>query len=131
METRQIVLVDTNILIEIYKNNELVKKNIESLQSRGIAISIVSASELVYGAKDKNELRLWMKSIEELVVFKIDEEISQKAFDLMHRFSLSHNLDFPDALIAATALLKNIELYTLNLKHFRYIPDLKLYEPVH
>lgn len=131
METRQIVLVDTNILIEIYKNNELVKKNIENLQSRGIAISIVSASELVYGAKDKNELRLWMKSIEELVVFKIDEEISQKAFDLMHRFSLSHNLDFPDALIAATALLKNIELYTLNLKHFRYIPDLKLYEPVH
>ena len=34
-----------------------------------------------------------------------------------------------DALIAATAIFHNAELFTLNRKDFAYIPNLKLYEP--
>lgn len=36
----------------------------------------------------------------------------------------------PDALIAATALVHNLELYTLNAKDFRFISNLQLYQPV-
>lgn len=35
----------------------------------------------------------------------------------------------PDCLIAATCLVFNLELYTLNLKDFDYIKGLKLYKP--
>jgi predicted nucleic acid-binding protein len=48
----------------------------------------------------------------------------------MESYSLSHNLSLPDALIAATALVHNLELYTLNTKDFQFISNLKLYEPV-
>lgn len=38
-------------------------------------------------------------------------------------------LSIPDALIAATALVYDVELYTLNLKDFCFIPGLILYAP--
>ncbi|WP_199301990.1 PIN domain-containing protein [Pseudanabaena cinerea] len=45
----------------------------------------------------------------------------------MANYSLSHKLTIPDALIAATALANDLELYTLNIKYFRFIENLKLY----
>jgi tRNA(fMet)-specific endonuclease VapC len=37
-------------------------------------------------------------------------------------------LAIPDGFIAATAIAGNIELFTLNVKDFRYIDELKLYK---
>jgi tRNA(fMet)-specific endonuclease VapC len=34
------------------------------------------------------------------------------------------------ALIASTALVHNLELYTLNAKDFRFIANLRLYQPL-
>ena len=45
---------------------------------------------------------------------------------LMETYSLSHTLSLPDALIAATALVHNIEIYTLNTKDFGFIPNLSI-----
>ena len=45
----------------------------------------------------------------------------------MANYSLSHKLTIPDALIAATALANDLELYTLNIKDFRFIENLRLY----
>ena len=45
----------------------------------------------------------------------------------MANYSLSHKLTIPDALIAATALVNDLELYTLNIKDFRFIENLRLY----
>jgi len=51
------------------------------------------------------------------------------AVNFVKTYCLSHKLEFADALIAATAILHNVELYTLNRKDFVFIPNLKLYEP--
>jgi len=48
---------------------------------------------------------------------------------LMEKYSLSHKLSIPDALIASTALVYQQELYTLNDKDFRFISELRLYSP--
>jgi len=45
----------------------------------------------------------------------------------MEEYSLSHRLSIPDALIASTAIVNDLELFTLNLKDFRFIKGLKLY----
>jgi tRNA(fMet)-specific endonuclease VapC len=45
----------------------------------------------------------------------------------MERYALSHKLTIPDALIAATALVNNVDLYTLNVKDFRFIEGVNLY----
>ena len=57
---------------------------------------------------------------------ELDETISALAIDLLFDYSLSHNLKFPDALIAATAILTNFELFTRNIKDFKYIPNVRL-----
>jgi predicted nucleic acid-binding protein len=46
----------------------------------------------------------------------------------METYSLSHKLSLPDALIAATALVHDLKLYTLNVKDFRFIAGLELYQ---
>lgn len=46
--------------------------------------------------------------------------------NLIEKFSKSHGLQIPDALIAATALELGLPLSTANLKDFQYIPDLQL-----
>jgi len=82
---------------------------------------------LVYGALNKKELAVWMRNIEDLITFQLVEAISERAFELMKRYSLSHDLDLPDSLIAATALVRGVPLYTLNVKDFRYIEGINLY----
>jgi hypothetical protein len=46
--------------------------------------------------------------------------------ELLEKYSLSHKLSLPDALIAATAIVYGIELFTLNLKDFKFIKQVKL-----
>jgi predicted nucleic acid-binding protein len=45
----------------------------------------------------------------------------------MGKYVLSHKLALPDGFIAASALAYDMELYTLNLKDYRFISGLKLY----
>jgi predicted nucleic acid-binding protein len=51
-------------------------------------------------------------------VLHFDQEISEKAIQLIDNYKLSHNLQIPDAIIGATALVHNIPLFTYNLKDF-------------
>jgi predicted nucleic acid-binding protein len=46
--------------------------------------------------------------------------------ELIKTYSKSHNLNLPDALIAATAIIKQMPLITLNLKDFKYIDELEI-----
>ena len=61
-------------------------------------------------------------------VVQINEEISGKAVELIASYSKSHNLLIPDALIAATALVFDLPLFTRNLSDFRFLPSLNLVE---
>ncbi|WP_310379306.1 PIN domain-containing protein [Flavobacterium sp.] len=66
--------------------------------------------------------------IDSLIVLPIESSISIVSVNLVEKYSLSHKLSLPDALIAATALYHNIPLYTLNKKDFKFIPKIKLFE---
>ncbi|HRI46682.1 MAG TPA: hypothetical protein PK559_06215, partial [Ignavibacteriaceae bacterium] len=60
--------------------------------------------------------------------YHIHNDISIMAVSLTEQYSKSHKLSIPDALIAATAIINNFELFTLNIKDFKYIPNIKLYK---
>jgi len=122
------ILCDTNILIEFYKGNMGVISELQNIGLFNLSISIVTAGELYYGAKDKRELEKIQKHLTLLKQIPLSEDISAIFLKLLEAFALSHKLSVPDALIAATALSQNIPLFTLNLKDFQYIPDLLLYK---
>ena len=120
---KKLVICDTNIFIEFYKGNNKIIENLKKIGSNNIALSSVTAGELIFGAFNKTELRNIRKDIEELKVLPLNEKISRNFIDLMLQYSLSNNLDLPDALIASTAIISGLELYTLNLKDFKYIDN--------
>ena len=121
------ILCDTNILIEFYRNNASVIAELKKIGQANIAVSVVTSGELIYGALNKRELNQILEDLSHLQVLTIDSKISLDFLQLMEQYSLSHKLSLPDALIAATALAHAIPLYTMNLKDFKFIPDLKLH----
>jgi hypothetical protein len=121
------ILCDTNILIEFYKNNNAVISELKKIGQPNIAVSVVTSGELIFGAINKKELHQILKDLSHLNVLSIDAGICSIFLKLMEQHSLSHKLSLPDALIAATALVHDVPLYTMNLKDFRFIPKLKLY----
>jgi tRNA(fMet)-specific endonuclease VapC len=127
MANNQVILCDTNIIIEFYKNNPAVVAELTLIGQPNIAISIVTAGELVYGALNKKELNQILLDIAHLNLLHIDDQIGSTFITLMANYSLSHNLTLPDALIAATAIVHDIPLYTLNIKDFRYMTEVSLY----
>jgi len=121
------IVLDTNILIEILKGNQDVVQKLESLDFV-YCTSSISVMELYFGAFDKVELFKLKKFITLFEVIKLDENISSISTELIFEYSKSHHLSIPDSLIASTAISKNIRLYTLNLKDFRYIDGLTLFK---
>jgi hypothetical protein len=121
------ILIDTNILIEIYKNNTLIIDIVKKIGQNNIAISDITCAELFYGVRNKRELQIISKDLNKLEILHIQEEVSKNAVELVEKYALSHKLSIPDALIAATAIYYNLPLYTLNLKDFVFIKEIQLY----
>lgn len=122
------IICDTNILIHAFNGDS---KTIEALQSIGyenIALSSVTVMELYQGMANKQDLAQMKKKIKYFDIIQIDTISSKLAISLIEKYRLSNGLAIPDALIAASAIVVQLELFTYNLKDFSFIPDLKLFK---
>ena len=122
------ILLDTNILIEILKGNKETIQKVEAFDVM-LCVSAISVMELYYGALNKAELGKLEKfiSLFHLIhLIHLDENISKSATKLIKSYAKSHTLDIPDSLIASTALEHKCRLFTYNLKDFKYIDRLEL-----
>ncbi len=84
--------------------------------------------ELLQGMGNKSELFMMQKRIQNFHIFEITESISKRTREYVKTYALSHKLQIPDAFIAATAVEYNLCLFTFNIKDFKYIPNINLYE---
>ena len=84
--------------------------------------------ELYYGALNKRELNKIKKALSEFSILPLNEEITEIAINLIEKYSKSHGLKIPDALIASTAIYYDISLWTYNIKDFRFIEKLSLFK---
>lgn len=123
------ILCDTNIFIEFYRNNEDVITALQNIGVSNLSVSVITIGELYFGARDRRELLKIKKHLSVLNQIPIDLETSETTLYLLETYALSHRLSLPDAIIAATALRHNFSLYTLNVKDFRFIDGLALYKP--
>lgn len=121
------ILCDTNVLIEFYKGNQNILDVLHEIGPSNLAISVITTGELYYGVKDKRELRKIQKHLALLQQIPLDTEISTLFIKLLGDYSLSHKLSIPDALIAASSICYRLPLYTLNMKDFRFIPEIELH----
>ena len=89
-------------------------------------MSSITYMEVMVGAFNKREVGIIKKAFSDFVIVEISELISVKARSLIEKYTKSHGLLIPDALIGATALELGLPLYTTNIKDFQFIPDLIL-----
>lgn len=128
MEEEKLVIADTDVLIEFLdRANKEVKERLLVIGIENICISEITASELLYGARDKRHWESLNKFIDQSLVLPVTREISNLHLTLVSEYSLSHKLKVQDALIAATSIKLNLELYTLNVKDFKFIKDIRLF----
>jgi len=128
MDKKEIILCDSNVIIDCINHRQ---KTIDDIQGiiGSIAISIVTEFEVIAGAKDGMMQKRFEKLLNHYIVISLDSDISFLAINLYKKYRLSHGLDMPDSLIAATAIELDIPLFTYNVKDFRYIPGVQLYSP--
>lgn len=122
----KMLLLDTNILIDYLRGKQAAIEFIDSANKRRFAVNTVVVLELYNGCLNRAELTKIRHLLNGFMHFELNEAIAQAATRIGHSYALSHSVSAPDALIAATALVYNLELRTANLKDFRMIPGLKL-----
>ena len=118
------VILDTNILIEILKGNQKTIQIVEQFDR--LFISAITVMEIYFGALNKQELKKLKQFVSSFDVISLNENISNIATNLIYKYTKSHTLDIPDALIASASIFINTPLFTYNKKYFKYINDIEL-----
>lgn len=126
------VILDTNIIIDHLrqqgKEDTILMKVAHAAGKEELAISIISVQELYEGksTQDKRKEELLLATIAPLNIFSYTYEIAQYAGEIAR--DQKNAIEFADAAIAATAIIHNAQLLTLNKKDFTVIKELELFQ---
>jgi tRNA(fMet)-specific endonuclease VapC len=125
METR-LVLCDTDVWIEYFRKNIPVVQLLDEIGVHNLYASVITKAEMQRWAKNKEKLKSINKIIDKIPFIDIDLHISQRFSQLFEKHFLEYGNAIPDTIIAATAIEYDIELFTLNQRHYKFYSDLKL-----
>lgn len=124
------VVIDTNVVIDHLRQKgsteSALSKLIGQIELTEAAISFMSVQELFAGQSTKDrEIERWILTIiKPYRLLPYTFEIAKLAGEIDR--DSKNQIDFPDAAIAATAILNKASLFTLNKKDFKGIKGLKL-----
>lgn len=120
------MIFDTDILIWLQRGNSKAAEIIDKTEDR--EISIITYMELLQCAAGKHQHKQIKDFLVDcnFIVTPLNENIGHRAAIYIEEYSLADGLRTNDALIAATAIERNVELISGNKKHYRIIKDLQL-----
>ena len=117
--------LDSDVIIELLKNNDKTKNAIISLDAEFYTTTI-NAFELWGGRKDKEEeiidsLITWLNTKE------LDKKSAYRAGDIRRKLKKQGaDIEFRDIFIAAICIQNDLELFTYNKKHFERLKQFGL-----
>lgn len=118
-------LVDTNTVID-YIGEKLPENSLELIDDLEINLSVVSRIELlVWRNVSDEQLQVVKDFIDASKVFGLDEQVILESIEIRKNYRLK----LPDAIIAATAIVKKLTLLTRNIKDFERIANLNCIDP--
>jgi predicted nucleic acid-binding protein len=127
------IVCDTDIMIDYWdvssKRHAQTKIILEdNIGLDNVMISAITKMELLMGASNKIEESKIKKNLNRFNLALINNAITLEAIALFEMYRLSHAMAIPDCFIGATAKIMNLELFTYNLKDYRFMNKLRLFE---
>lgn len=122
------LIVDTTILIEYFRKTDKANSKLVShfKQFKTLYISTVTEFEIINGATEKH-LQFWNGMLPRFTVLDFDSRAAREAANIVAQLKTKRKtIDKPDLFIAATAIVHELTLDTLNRKHFIDIDKLQL-----
>jgi predicted nucleic acid-binding protein len=110
-------LVDTDVWIDYLRGHPQAVACVAQLPER-VWISAISVAELHVGVRDGAEQAALALLLSSLDVADLTTSIAATGGLLRRDFGRSHGVGLNDALIAATAVERGLQLLTLNVKHY-------------
>lgn len=121
------ILIDTDILIKVFRGNGF-HKSILDKEVNNLAISSVTYIELLSGLKTRSRIIELNKQMRAYHLIHISETISIKSLEIVVKYTSSNSIRIADSLIAATAIVNNLRLFTDNKKDYDFIKGLRFYQ---
>jgi predicted nucleic acid-binding protein len=114
------ILIDTDILIWILRNSAKHKVKFNDLAEKyngELFITPIQYLEIMAGVREKERIDTEI-FLDSLGMINIDKSIGKLAGEMMRIYKKSHDLQSADTLIAATAKIYDLKLWTNNQKHY-------------
>jgi len=122
------LLLDTSILIEYFRKTNKENSVFYRLsdQYEIFAISAFTKFEIEIGSSEIHA-KFWNKLLSNIEILGFDEKTAEICTSIYKKLkSQNQIIDFIDLAIGSTALQNNLEIATLNVKHFQRIESLKI-----
>jgi len=125
-------LFDSSVFIGIFRGNSRCERTLRQLLEGALpaSISVITLTELYFGAHCGGDPDHQARRVDRVLttvgtVFPIDDIIALKAAELQAQLRRRNQmLDYRDLYIAATALVHQLPLRTLNTAHFERVEEL-------
>jgi predicted nucleic acid-binding protein len=111
------IAIDTNIIIRAFAGDEFCKN---TLNGKMVAVSIIAEIELLSWPRlSESDYTILSSFLQDCFIIGFSQEIKNEVIHLRKNFTLK----IPDAIIAATAITKNLPLFSSD-DIFKRIPHL-------
>jgi predicted nucleic acid-binding protein len=112
-------LIDSDVLIEVLRNNQAVADALKGLHraKHALCYSPITKAEIYHGLRSGEEERT-NRLFAEMECLVIDDVVGKQAGDYLRSYRKSHNLQLADALIAASVHHHQATLITFNRRHY-------------
>jgi len=131
MANRKKYLVDTSVIIALFRKNEDAKIALDSLVANDVFICDITFLEILAGCSSAEKRDYALNYLDAYGLLKNSEKISEKSMQLMKRYCIQRlgqpMLRLPDCLIASFALFYNMEFLTFNKKDFEFIQGISIH----
>ena len=117
-------LIDSNAIID-YLANKIPPKGMQFMNNVLInapRISIISKIEILSFNTSPHYYKILTNFVEELTIIYLSDELVDKCIELRK----NHKTKLPDAIIAATSIVHNLDIITRNKSDFKNINGINL-----
>lgn len=120
------ILLDTNVVI--YLHGAVLDDAVaDKLRNSSLGTcNIIIAEVLGYKLIEPEDAKYFKNLFDTMYNHIFDKEVTNKVIELRQET----NIKLPDAIVAATALVNNLVLWTHNTDDFKNIPKLQLFDPI-